>query len=118
MSRTSCTAGRATIDSPRVGDARTNGGGGDRTISAVGADGPIGAPAIPPQAVGAAVSKLISATIGEIAVIFSRSPAHKHHTFADLEWMVLPAVLTGQVYVAEMMHNERGGWFPKLSVLK
>lgn len=74
MSRTSCMAGRATIDSPRVSDARAYSGGGDRTSSAVGADGPIGAPAIPPQAVGAAVSKLISATIGEIAVVFSRSP--------------------------------------------
>jgi hypothetical protein len=38
-----------------------------------------GAPSIPPQAVGAAVSKLILATNGEIAVIYSRSPAHNHH---------------------------------------
>lgn len=76
-----------------------------------------GAPSIPPQAMGAAVSKLISATIGEIAVIFSRSGAHKHHTFADLEWMVLPAVLTGQVYVAEMMHKENGARAPVATVL-
>lgn len=83
---------------------------------------------------GAAVSKLISATIGEIAVIFSRSPSHKHHTFADLEWMVLPAVLTGQVCraraaslraseqrktkdVAEMMHKENGARAPVAAVL-
>ena len=72
---------------------------------------------IPPQAVGAAVSKLISATVGEIAVIFSRSPGHKHFTFADLEWMVLPAVLTGQFYVAEMMHKENGARAPVAVVL-
>lgn len=72
---------------------------------------------IPPQAVGAAVSKLISATVGEIAVIFSRSLCHKHFTFADLEWMVLPAVLTGQFYVAEMMHKENGARAPVAAVL-
>jgi hypothetical protein len=37
-----------------------------------------GAPSIPPQAVGAAVSKLILATFGEFAVIYSHSLAHKH----------------------------------------
>lgn len=80
-------------------------------------DAPAEASAIPRQAVGAAVSKLISASIGEIAVIFSRSPAHKHHTFADLEWMVLPAVVTGQVYVAEMMHTQNGARAPVAAVL-
>lgn len=75
------------------------------------------APTIPPKAVGAAVSKLISATVGEIAVIFSRSPGHKHFTFSDLEWMVVPAVLTGQVYIAEMMHKENGARAPVAAVL-
>ena len=47
------------------------------------------------------IAKLVSASIGDIAVVFSRSPAHKHQAFADLEWMILPAVLSGQVYIAE-----------------
>jgi hemolysin-activating ACP:hemolysin acyltransferase len=44
-----------------------------------------------PQQVGAAVSKLISATVGDVAVVFSRSNAHKHYSLVDLEWMILPA---------------------------
>jgi hemolysin-activating ACP:hemolysin acyltransferase len=70
-----------------------------------------------PQQVGAAVSKLISATVGDIAVVFSRSVAHKHYTFADIEWMILPAVVTGQVYVAEVQHKEIGARVPVAVVL-
>jgi hemolysin-activating ACP:hemolysin acyltransferase len=57
---------------------------------------------------GAALSKLISASVGDIAVVMSRSPGHKHHTLADIELMVLPAVATGQFYVAEAASKERG----------
>jgi len=57
---------------------------------------------------GAALSKLISASIGDIAVVMARSPGHKHHSLADIEWMVLPAVLSGQFYVAEAASKERG----------
>lgn len=64
--------------------------GADAAQAGATTNGAATGPAIPPQAVGAAVSKLISATIGEIAVIFARSPAQKHYTFADLEWMVMP----------------------------
>ena len=70
-----------------------------------------------PQQVGAAVSKLVSASIGDIAVVFSRSPAHKHQAFADLEWMILPAVLSGQVYIAELQHTEIGARAPAAAVL-
>jgi cytolysin-activating lysine-acyltransferase len=70
-----------------------------------------------PQQMGAAVSKLVSASIGDIAVVFSRSVAHKHHTFADLEWMILPAVVTGQAYIAELQHTEIGARAPVAAVL-
>jgi hemolysin-activating ACP:hemolysin acyltransferase len=70
-----------------------------------------------PQQIGGAISKLVSASIGDVAVVFSRSPAHKHYTFADLEWMVLPAVLTGQVYIAELQHTEIGARAPVAAVL-
>ena len=46
--------------------------------------------------VGAAISKLISASIGDLVVVMSKSPAHKHYSLADIEWMVLPPVLAGQ----------------------
>jgi hemolysin-activating ACP:hemolysin acyltransferase len=57
---------------------------------------------------GAALSKLISASIGDLAMVMARSPGHKHHSLADIEWMVLPAVLSGQFYVAEAASKERG----------
>lgn len=60
------------------------------------------------RAVGAALSKLISATVGDMAVVLSGAPSHKHYSFADIEWMVLPPVLAGQVYIAEAAHNELG----------
>ena len=58
--------------------------------------------------VGAAMSKMISASIGDIAMVFARSPQHKHYTFADMEWMILPAVLSGQFHVVEAVHRESG----------
>jgi hemolysin-activating ACP:hemolysin acyltransferase len=58
--------------------------------------------------VGAAISKLISASIGDLVVVMSKSPAHKHYSLADIEWMVLPPVLAGQFYVAEATNAETG----------
>jgi len=75
------------------------------------------APEITPQQFGAVVSKLVSASIGDIAVVFSRSPAHKHYTYADLEWMILPAVTSGQYYVAEFQHKDIGARAPVAAVL-
>jgi hemolysin-activating ACP:hemolysin acyltransferase len=57
---------------------------------------------------GAAVSKLVAASVGDIAVVFSRSPAHKHYSLADIEWMILPPVFNGQFYVAEAASAESG----------
>ncbi len=62
--------------------------------------------------VGAALSKLISASIGDAVVVMSKSPAYKFHTLADIEWLVMPAVLTGQIYVAELQHQDTGARAP------
>ena len=64
------------------------------------------------QQIGAALSTLISASIGDICVVMSKAPSHKFHTLADIEWMVLPAVLTGQYYVGEYAHAEQGARAP------
>jgi hemolysin-activating ACP:hemolysin acyltransferase len=61
-----------------------------------------------PALVGAAASKLFSASVGDIVVVLSRSPAHKHYSLADIEWMVLPPVAAGQFYVAEAADKQRG----------
>lgn len=58
--------------------------------------------------IGAAASKLFSASIGDLVTILSRSPAHKHYSIADIEWMILPAVTAGQFYVVEATHKEHG----------
>ncbi len=45
---------------------------------------------IPPAQLGAAASKLVAASIGDIAMVLSRSLAHRHFLTAYIEWMVLP----------------------------
>ena len=69
-----------------------------------------------PAQVGAAVSRLFAASIGDMAVVFSRSAAHKHYSLADIEWMVLPPVAAGQFYVVEAMDKERGFRAPVAAV--
>jgi cytolysin-activating lysine-acyltransferase len=64
--------------------------------------------ALPPAALAGAASKLVAASVGDIAVVLSRSPAHKHYSLADIEWMILPAVAHGQFYVAEAMNKATG----------
>jgi cytolysin-activating lysine-acyltransferase len=61
-----------------------------------------------PAQIGAALSKLFAASIGDVVVVFSRSPAHKHYSLADIEWTVLPPVSAGQFYVVEAADKERG----------
>jgi len=58
--------------------------------------------------IGAAASKLLSAAIGDIVTILSRSPDHKFYAFADIEWMILPAVAAGQFHVVEVRDGQRG----------
>jgi hemolysin-activating ACP:hemolysin acyltransferase len=53
----------------------------------------------------AAASTRMWASIGEIAVIYSRSPALNHHPLADMEWQILPAVLTGQFHVVKAVKD-------------
>jgi hemolysin-activating ACP:hemolysin acyltransferase len=48
----------------------------------------------------------VDLTLGQIVTILMRSPQHKQHPLADLEWLVLPAVLSGQFRVA---HAQQSG---------
>jgi hemolysin-activating ACP:hemolysin acyltransferase len=61
-----------------------------------------------PAQVGVALSKLVAASIGDLVVLLSRSPGYKHFSLSDIEWMVLPPVSLGQVYIVEAMDKERG----------
>lgn len=66
--------------------------------------------------VGAAASKLFAASIGDMVVVLSRSPAHKHYSLADIEWMVMPPVFAGQFYIVEATHKEHGFRSPVAAV--
>ena len=61
-----------------------------------------------PAQVNAAFSKLFAASIGDVVLVLSSSPAHKHYSLADIEWMVMPPVSAGQFYVAEAMDKNSG----------
>jgi hemolysin-activating ACP:hemolysin acyltransferase len=62
-----------------------------------GADGALRAGADKTQAIAAKVA----AAVGGIAIVYARSPALSHHSLADLEWLILPAVLHGQFHIVE-----------------
>ena len=65
----------------------------------------------------AAASKRMAASFGEIVSLLMRSPADKHHTLADLEWLIAPAVMRGQFAVAEAQSKETGATAPIGAVL-
>ncbi len=47
-------------------------------------------------------SKLRTANFGGAVALFMGSPAHKHYTLADLEWLLLPALRLNQLMAAEV----------------
>lgn len=60
----------------------------------------------------AALSKAVMATFGQITTVLMRTPEYKSHTLADLEWLVVPAVLTGQFSLAEAQSKTNGMMAP------
>ena len=50
------------------------------------------------RAIGA---KMVSASFGEIISIFMQSKIHRHLSLSDLEWLVIPPVLSQQFVLAE-----------------
>lgn len=59
----------------------------------------------------------MGAAFGEIVTLLMRSPADKHHSLADLEWLVVPAVARGQYALAEAQSKETGAVSPVGAVL-
>jgi hemolysin-activating ACP:hemolysin acyltransferase len=64
-----------------------------------------------------AAAKQAAAAFGEIVTLLVRSSSEKHHSLADLEWMVIPAVARGQFALAEAMSKETGAVAPVGAVL-
>ena len=63
------------------------------------------------------LSRRLTASLGEIVSVLIRSPGHKFNTLADLEWMVIPAIATGQFRVAEAVHKDTGNAAPVAVVM-
>ena len=56
----------------------------------------------------AMAAKHVAASFGEIVTLMMRSAADKSITLQDLEWMVVPALQTGQFAVAEAQSKDTG----------
>lgn len=65
----------------------------------------------------AIASKQIAAAFGEIVALAMRTQSTRHHTLQDLEWLIAPAVLTGQFALAEAQAKSTGLVTPVGAVL-
>lgn len=65
----------------------------------------------------AVAAKQIAAGFGEFVTLLMRSPADRHHTLGDLEWLVVPALVHRQYALAEAQSKETGAVSPVGGVL-
>ena len=56
----------------------------------------------------AQVSKRLEQAFGEIASVLMRAPQYRQYTLADMEWLVVPPVLSGQFSLAEAQSKTSG----------
>jgi cytolysin-activating lysine-acyltransferase len=56
----------------------------------------------------AAVAKQVSSSFADIVTLLMRSETERNRKLSDLEWMVVPAMQTGQFAVAEAQSQETG----------
>jgi hemolysin-activating ACP:hemolysin acyltransferase len=56
----------------------------------------------------AAASKALTADFGAIVGLLMRSPQHKYYTLADMEWLVVPALVKGQFSLATAQNKANG----------
>ena len=65
----------------------------------------------------AALSKRLAGAFGEIVSVLMRSEAHRTQMLMDLEWLVLPALATGQFTIAGAQSKSVGYSLPVGAVL-
>jgi RTX toxin acyltransferase family len=56
----------------------------------------------------AGLSKRMMAAFGEAVSVLMRSEVHRHQFMADLEWLVLPAIATGQFSIIDAQSKSIG----------
>jgi hemolysin-activating ACP:hemolysin acyltransferase len=59
----------------------------------------------------------VEIALGQIVSLLMRSTHHKQHSLADLEWMLLPAVLAGQFRIAHAQAQPQGPRTPVAAAL-
>lgn len=64
-----------------------------------------------------AVSKQLAAAFGEVVTLLLRSETDRIRQIADLEWMVAPAIATGQFAIAQAQAKTNGAVTPVGAVL-
>jgi cytolysin-activating lysine-acyltransferase len=65
----------------------------------------------------AAASKHLAATMGELIGLMARSPRHRDHKLADIRWLVVPAIRTGQYSLATAQSKSNAYTSPVAAVL-
>jgi hemolysin-activating ACP:hemolysin acyltransferase len=75
-------------------------------------DAAAGGPASEEARRRAAAAVRHSLAFAQIVSILMHSPRYRHYTLGDLEWLVLPPLLTGQCSVAEAKSKENGASVP------
>jgi cytolysin-activating lysine-acyltransferase len=65
----------------------------------------------------AALAKQVSSSFGDIVTLLMRSETERGRAIGDLEWMVIPALQTGQFAVAEAQSKDTGVVAPVAAVL-
>lgn len=65
----------------------------------------------------AGIAKQAAAALGEIVSLLMRSQVERQLPLSDLEWMVLPAIMSGQYVVADAQSKTTGAVMPIGAVL-
>lgn len=62
-------------------------------------------------------AKMVSASLGAVVSILMRSPEHKQHSLADLEWLIGPAIARQQFAIVEAPQGPNSLIVPVATVL-
>ncbi len=65
----------------------------------------------------AAIGKQLAAAFGELVTLLMRSETDRKRPIADLEWMIAPAIATGQFAIADAQSKKTGAISPVGAVL-
>jgi hemolysin-activating ACP:hemolysin acyltransferase len=110
-SKSKAGAGRAPETAPQ-GGTKTGADAGKAGGPSAAAASPADKPNSEDAQRRAAIAIRQSLAFAQIVSVLMRSPHYKHYTLSDLEWLVLPPLLTGQFSVAEASAKEGGPRFP------